>query len=76
MTQITVLTLSMPVHRRDGSFAGVTAIDVLVPGIFEELIPVKLEFLKSDDLDQLEALIKDAMDSRSGIRKMEYNGRE
>jgi len=120
LTQITVLTLSMPIYQKDGSFAGVTAIDVLVPGIFEELklpeqwssrakmtsvapvllddkggkklsivaqmsyldlqqdwqMPVELEFLESDDQTQLAALIKDAMDGRSGVRKMEYNGRK
>lgn len=37
LTQITVLTLSRPVHHPDGTFAGVTAIDVLVPEIFQEL---------------------------------------
>ncbi len=37
VTQITVLTLSKPVCYPDGSFAGVTAIDVLLPQIFQEL---------------------------------------
>ena len=36
-TRITVLTLSKPVFYPDASFAGVTAIDVRLPGIFQEL---------------------------------------
>lgn len=118
LTQITVLTLSMPVYYPDGGFAGVTAIDVLVPGVFQELklpdqwealakialvapvsrnkrqklsitaqmsylnldqdwqTPVELEFLESDDPRQLAILIKEAMDGRSGVLKMGYNGRE
>ncbi len=36
-TRTIVLTLAMPVRRPDGSFAGVTAIDVPIVGIFREL---------------------------------------
>jgi len=32
-----VLTVSMPVRRPDGSFAGVTAMDITLPVVFEEL---------------------------------------
>lgn len=37
LTQSTALTLSRPVYRSDGSFAGVTAVDVLVSDVFKEL---------------------------------------
>lgn len=118
LTQITVLTLSMPVYYPDGGFAGVTAIDVLVPGVFQELklpdpwaarakialvapvsgrdgqnlsivaqmsylnldqdwqTPVALEFLEFDDPWQRAFLIREAMDGRSGVMKMGYEGRE
>ena len=120
LTRRTALTLSIPVLRPDGAFAGVTAIDVLISDIFKELklpeqwltqakltsvapvysvdngiqklqifaqmsyedlgqdwqAPVKLEFLESDDPIELAALLNDAMEGRSGVRKMNYKGGE
>ena len=120
LTGRTAITLSIPIHRPDGSFAGVTAIDVLIEDIFQELKlpeqwsrqaimtsvapvswsesedqkleivaqrsyanlgqnwqnPVKLEFLESDDPNELLELLKDATEGRSGIRKMGYKGKE
>jgi sigma-B regulation protein RsbU (phosphoserine phosphatase) len=36
-TRTVTLGLAVPVHRPDGSFAGVTAIDVALSGVFEDL---------------------------------------
>lgn len=118
LTQITVLTLSKPFYYPDGSFAGVTAIDVLLSVIFEALklpdrwesqakialvtkgskenlddgklpviahkgyldlsqnwqTPVDLEYLESDDPDQLTASIKAALDGKASVRKMGFKG--
>jgi signal transduction histidine kinase len=39
-------------------------------------VPVSLEFLESDDPLELAALIKDAKEGRSGVRKLRHEGRE
>ncbi len=112
----TVITVSMPVRRADGSFAGVTAIDRAMPDILgemqlpdkwakgahkmivrydadrEELIIVmqssyiytrtdwkeniKLERLRSQDMQVFEQMKDDIRQGKSGIRKMRYKGRE
>ena len=119
LTQITVLTLSKPVYYPDGSFAGVTAIDLLLPEIFQDLemperwafeskvtlvephcqadtgssrlavaaqmdylnlsqdwqTPVDLEFLESGDPGQQAFLLREALNGRSGVLEMAFNGK-
>ena len=113
-------TVAMPVRRPNGDFAGVTAIDVDLTGMFKSLnlppqwsrgaeivfvvpawpespapgkpiiiahrsyrTPVRdwekefqLMFLESDDPEELDALMADALSGKSGVRKMRYRGKD
>jgi len=114
-----LLTISLPVHGRDGSFAGVTAIDVAYDRLFADWrrperwagqaeslvvvlhdeddhrgeieillreslpetdenwkIPLTREFLDSTNRDELAALRTDVFAGKTGIRKMDWHGRE
>jgi sigma-B regulation protein RsbU (phosphoserine phosphatase) len=119
-TRTITLALSMPVHRPNGAFAGVTAIDIPLAGIFKPLQlpeqwasgaesmvvnlamtgeaagkklaivagksyegrisdwhqPVALEYLESNDQQELAVLMKEALAGRAGVRRMSYQGRD
>ena len=119
-TRTVALTVATPVHHPDGSFAGVTAIDVPLTALFQSLQlreswsqqaetmlvvaaatfdaddrralivahqsyeghvtdwrkPVELEYLTSEDGDELGAMLNDVRTGRSGVRRMPFNGRD
>ncbi|MBN1489853.1 MAG: SpoIIE family protein phosphatase [Phycisphaerae bacterium] len=114
------ITMAMPLYDTDGTFVGVTALDVLVNDIVNRIdkpplvaqdhlafvtVPVdrpdlggrgllivgrdydttndrlrdepyEVEWLQSDDSEQLEAMHQDILARRSGVRQMGFQGRD